>query len=194
MMLHAEKPISVHRRKKCLHNPLTAWQNRRDISPVLRLIQSDKGINKTFGKWIPELTWAPGLLVHAPTALWGDQWSKWYSTSSKYFPTENRVLAYPAAEKGSILVSLLLLKRHRYWGIYTKNAHWCTTANCSLPWKSGRHVEQDAPPLLTQMKLPDPSRSISASTHKPETGQRQTMNHHFIHRWNVIQHIYYEKK
>lgn len=49
----------------------------------------------------------------------------------------------------------------------------------TLPWKSGGHVQQDAPPLLPLMELPDPRRSISASTHKPDGDNRHS---HSVHR------------
>lgn len=57
--------------------------------------------------------------------------------------------------------------------IHSLPESYITTAKSSLPWKSGRHVEQEASPLLSLMELPDPSRSISTSTHEPETKQKQ---------------------
>lgn len=55
--------------------------------------------------------------------------------------------------------------------------HWCRKS--PLPRKSGRHVQQDAPPLLPLMELPDPRRSVSASTHKPDGDNRHS---HSVHR------------
>lgn len=80
--------------------------------------------------------------------------------------------------------------------IYTKKTSFITTTTLvSLPRKSGRHVEQDAPPLLPQMELPDPCCPISTSTHKPETGQRQK---HFAPslytQLHLVQYSCYEKQ
>lgn len=42
------------------------------------------------------------------------------------------------------------------------------------PWQSGGHVEQETPPLLSLVELPDSRRPVSASTHKPESDNRHT--------------------
>lgn len=43
------------------------------------------------------------------------------------------------------------------------------------PWQSGRHVEQETPPLLSLVELPDSRRSVAASTHKPESDNNTTV-------------------
>lgn len=62
----------------------------------------------------------------------------------------------------SHLISASLRETRRSKGIYAGEV---------LPWKSGGHVEQDAPPLLPLVELPDARRAIPTPTHEPEAGK-----------------------
>lgn len=99
--------------------------------------------------------------------------------SSRYFCFKQQIvvlLLYILLLVESILSSHHAITEHKpktfcTWIIFIHTS--LQQQSWPLPWKRGRHVEQDAPPLLSLMQLPDPRCPITTSAHKPEPREWQ---------------------
>lgn len=72
--------------------------------------------------------------------------------------------------------------KKKFFVCYNKNKTNCNLflwiglnsarGSCHSPWQSSRHVEQETPPLLSLLELPDSRCPISTSTNKPESNKQ----------------------